>query len=408
VQEEPPTPDVWLDYKTGVNPGSAIQFVTPTDGWQLGGQGSNPHLDGALAAGPNGAILGWPGDSVGRSTDGGKSWTEVLNDGNGLWGIDALSEDEAWAVGVLSLYRTEDGGATWQVMGEPERERLVTVDFVTPNRGFGITTSGAVVLSSDGGVTWAATGFAEGATSLCFTQDSVGYLADGSGDIYSTADSGKNWNRTAEAPIKRGQDIDLRPYWTQLACADRDVWESITVPDPLLGGHSGNPYVIAHSSDAGETWSLDAALSGGKGAATPSAPSPVGNLAAVAPGPSGGFVLIGFPDTGWRLDAAILAGDGQASDSAILSLPSSDESLAARDYVAIHGVSFVGTNGWILLTDNALGTMNNPQTQTIVLATTDGGRSWTVQNSGQPEDPPRIILQSPSAEPESGSSIQST
>jgi hypothetical protein len=133
--------DPWLAYLTDVNPGSAIQFVTPRAGWRIDGQGVSNHLDKHLAAGPDATTFAWPGTSVSRSVDGGKTWVSLYSPKGGVWGIDFLSADAGWVVGVTTLARTTDGGSSWQRLAEPGPHPLVAADFVSPPRPHCIRTA---------------------------------------------------------------------------------------------------------------------------------------------------------------------------------------------------------------------------------------------------------------------------
>lgn len=395
-EEPPPIPDVWLRYTTDVNPGSAIQFVDQQVGWRLDGQGSNPHLDGALASGPHGTIFNWPGDSVSRSTDGGATWKSMLKDQNGIWGIDALSATAAWAVGVLALFRTQDGGASWKQVGEPAGKPLVAVSFANQLAGLGVTDDGTVVSSSDGGVTWSASDSPGAATAICLSPQGTGFLTTPTGDVYSTTDL-TNWTLSEQAPITVDSSLTLAPYWSSIACDGTNVVQTTEVLDPFLHGHSSNPNIVTYSGDGGATWTVVSAFSDDANVRVPNAPSTV-NAFAFAMGAQSGVAEVGFPPSGWQMQV-LLAGRGGTSPATVPTLPTSTNPSRADQFVEVHGGDFVGATGWLFVNNTGLGTQNSAKTQTVVLQSTDGGSTWKLISTGPITATPSVTLVSPSPEP---------
>jgi photosystem II stability/assembly factor-like uncharacterized protein len=69
----------------------AITFTSRTDGWIV------------LATG-----------EVERSTDGGKTWTEAFSAPEALGQVAFADRQHGWILGAGTIWRTSDGGATWQ------------------------------------------------------------------------------------------------------------------------------------------------------------------------------------------------------------------------------------------------------------------------------------------------------
>jgi hypothetical protein len=132
-----------MKYLTDVNPGSSIVFPSSEVGWRVNGQGASAGIDDSLGAGPAGATADWPGSSVSVSRDGGITWETRYRDAAGIWGLDFISGTTGWVVGVTSLARTTDGGASWQAAAEPSAgDPLVAVDFTSGSTGYGLSVSG--------------------------------------------------------------------------------------------------------------------------------------------------------------------------------------------------------------------------------------------------------------------------
>ena len=369
------TSDPWLDYLTGVNPGSALTFTSSEYGWRLGGLDGDPHLDLSLAAGPGGATTyAWPGESILATSDGGRTWTRLLDgtaeDTNGLWGFDLLSASIGWAVGVTSLHGTTDGGHTWRPLGEPAGTHLVTVDFTSPTTGWGLTTDGSLVSSTDGGATWSATTLREPASAICFAGD-TGYAVSQYGDVYATRDHGHGWQ-----VVRSGAGDDSTPAWGDVACTGDQA--SVAVQYLLGQGHhgKGETYTVASTSDRGQSWRTDASTAA---AGTSQALDAVGTVA-LAHGRANPL-LLGFTAEAWGVQTA-QASNGSVQPRGRFAPPRHDpQALDPHQYLVVSGASSVGEDSWVLVQDLAAGTQDAPQSQTLLAHSGDGGATWQTVHS---------------------------
>lgn len=148
---------------------SQVQFINAQDGWLLASFGGS-------GAGSQAVVLY-------RSTDGGQTWSFVARAGypggtiplvGFKSGMSWLSTSTGWITGAINaaqnfvyLYRTQDGGVTWQQQSLPlpsgqavvtmyppvffsATEGLLPVTFNTPPQGVGLI----VYATHDGGATW--------------------------------------------------------------------------------------------------------------------------------------------------------------------------------------------------------------------------------------------------------------
>ncbi len=382
--EPPISPDPWMKYLTAVNPGGTVRFVSADVGWRVEGQTGAAYIDRILTAGPKGTTWDWPGSSVGRSADGGSSWSTVYARDDGIWGVDALSSDEAWAVGVTTLASTRDAGATWQELGEPSDGSLVSVDFVSDAAGFGLTTDGQLVQTTDGGQSWVPGALQPAASDLCFASSKLGYALAQDGSIHMTSDGGATWTKVSDSPF----DVDLAPYWGQLACGDNDVWASLQVVDQAA--HlEGSPYAVSYSPDEGAHWSVVAANNIDPPVSIPGAPTPMDEISQLVAGPPGMAFLIGFSDSRWELDTQQLVGGSLGVSAAFSSLPSGkSQPGTGKGLLIIHGSAFSGSHGWVFLDDDAVGSPDSPESQALVLGSDDSGKTWTIVSEDEPQSPP--------------------
>lgn len=376
----------WLAYATDVNPGSAISFVSAHSGWRVTGQLAAPHLDGNLTAGPNGETFSWPGSGVAASADGGQNWHAIYSAPDGIWGLDLISPEVGWVVGVTTLASTGDGGASWRRLAEPAGHPLVSVSFSSVRAGIGITTAGQVVRTENGGLSWAPVSFPEPAGALCFASAQRGYISAQNGDLYRTSSGGGSW-ALVHATTFRSAQISYTPLWSEIACAGSNAWQAVSVVAPIPPpGH--DPYAVYATHDGGASWSVVADnANGAEGLRLPAAPQPFGFLGGMVALPSGGVELVGWPASGWGLRAYLSTGvPGPVAAPQQVSPPRASGTVTAPDapqmsehYLSIHGIAASGGTTWLYYDDSAVGTASTVKSEALVIAANGNGASWSTR-----------------------------
>jgi photosystem II stability/assembly factor-like uncharacterized protein len=91
-----------------------------------------------------------------RTTDAGHSWKAY---GDGTFRQNPVGNFVNQLTGTIidngsTIMRSEDGGLTWHVQGNPGKAGLTSVCFGTPNIGVAVGENGAIISTNDGGKLW--------------------------------------------------------------------------------------------------------------------------------------------------------------------------------------------------------------------------------------------------------------
>ena len=342
---------------------------------------------------------------IAHTSDGGTTWT-TLNLSWSPGAIDFVDASHGWALDndpalrEGGIWSTRNGGRTWKFDAiHFARWTFTTIDFVDASHGWaaGYTmipddpmagTTGAIFATSDGGASWHKQRFATDAgqmNTVKFVNVNDGWAVGngsdmgGAGTIVATTDGGATWS-----PQNAGTDWDLSGI-TFVDAEHGWLPEGDSIYATTDGGVTWKAYdagiaVTAvsfaddlHGHAVGPGGAVATSTDGGAswqvhGTTTPAGGMPVpadGALISIRP------VVVGlaFPDAtdGWAVaDRSILAtSDGGATWTS----QATDAALA--------GVSFPDTsNGWVV---GAGGTADR---QAVILHTSDGGSSWQTQYSG--------------------------
>jgi photosystem II stability/assembly factor-like uncharacterized protein len=279
-----------------------------------------------------------------HSTDGGRSWAQVLPPVHPTTAVDFLDATNGWGIGAPSdagaVLRTAAGGASWHVLASIPGVQLTQISFVDASHGWvagQVQPSGdtEIFATVDGGQTWRQVArLNTWAPYMRFFDMHYGVLATLGliGRLRVTADGGRTWSVTATLPS------DAHISAMALASA-QDAWALESPVDDA-------PQVAA-TSDGGVTWRTVARLARGYVAGAGVAFAPPTAVWAYTDGGSvamlSGAVFVsadaGRSWHGWQLPPALLQ------------RPASLFALSDRD-------------GWLLTSDGAL------------WRTTDGAATW--------------------------------
>ena len=242
----------------------AVTFVDTEHGWIVGGEGERDEKPVVL-----------------RTEDGGATWLAVGDIPDLLRLEDVWFNDRStgWMVGVRGLvYRSGDGGRTWQRQESGVTAKLSTVQFVDDRIGWiGEAAKPAVLKTTDGGASWRRIAIPDvddesGLSNLYFLDAQRGWALGADGVLVATTDGGETWDDI-------GYGIDNRMYglffwdaltgwvaasqirkttdggqtWTTQPRPPKSL-EEIVFVTPDVGWAVGDEGLFYHTRDGGQTW----------------------------------------------------------------------------------------------------------------------------------------------------------
>lgn len=223
-----------------------VSFVNSNEGWAVGGKPYPWYLT------TEGKIL--------HTTDGGQTWEVQQKYNSCLMSVHFVSKLHGWAVGENgTIVTTLNGGGAWTAQTAGTGYTLNDVDFVDDSYGWiaGVESpsgygNGRVWRTTDGGSHWVQSGYFEGWSgdygkySIDFIDRNIGYVAgaeEGKGSVHKTTDGGQTW---VEKPLG----------------GDYPILRGLNFVSANEGWVVGDDGFIAHTTNGGDTWELQASGTG--------------------------------------------------------------------------------------------------------------------------------------------------
>jgi photosystem II stability/assembly factor-like uncharacterized protein len=296
---------------------------------------------------------------IGRAVVGtvdGQHWTQLYRAPDDLSYVDAVDAAHVWAVGAHSLFASSDGGGHWSASsGSPAP--VLTVHFVDADRGWAVAKN-SLLQSTDGGRSW------RGVTSpcpvdrVCFDDGQHGWVATHT-SIYATSDGGAHWSLALagrDPSAVNGVALDVQ------CASDHSAWI-------LFDGRNG---ATGHDAYIGYRCAANGACRPVVRENFYSPPVPGIDGPGSSPGPFSVIdahtaVFVGFTGPLDQPMSTMLLGDDGRQRGPTLVVP--DNPLGGEP----RAVSFASRDrGWVV--DVVVG-------ESHILATTNGGTTWTRQYS---------------------------
>jgi M6 family metalloprotease-like protein len=187
-----------------------------------------------------------------KTTDGGNSWekqfdvsTFDLNNYQLFQHGTFIDENNGWIVGT-NIYRTTDGGKSWKKQSKPTDKYLWSVSFFDVNYGVAVGSNGVILNTVDGGKTWKVSN--NGNVNLQFyrlwavqlVDKNIGYAVGDNGTSLKTTDGGNTWIKLETGSIVMFNNLYFTDYLT----------------GHIVGSGGNGPGVILRTTDGGITWQI--------------------------------------------------------------------------------------------------------------------------------------------------------
>lgn len=154
-----------------------------------------------------------------------------------LYGTRFIDAQHGWAVGGFgTIFRTVDGGETWQPQVSRTMEPLFSVAFADEQHGWVVGRTGIILYTANGGETWERqpTGSDKHLFKVAALDPQHAWAVGDWGAILTTRDGGKTWeNRSSSRDV---------------------ILNSMSWPDAQHGWIVGEAGTILVTSDGGTTW----------------------------------------------------------------------------------------------------------------------------------------------------------
>lgn len=174
-----------------------------------------------------------------------------------LYGVKAISPQAAVAVGNFgSVYRTADGGKTWDARESGVIEPLFSVDFADGNVGWAVGKSATILATTDGGQTWKAQHSPIPADKHLFkvavVDAKTAWAVGDWGAITVTHDGGATWQDKSLGVITVKQEVT--PGRQTQTISDDIILYDIQFLDAEHGVLVGEFGTLMVTADGGTTW----------------------------------------------------------------------------------------------------------------------------------------------------------
>ena len=339
-------------------PEPLLQFVSPSTGWLV---------DPTKA----GRILG--------TTDGGRNWWTSFNgplstqsEAGAVKNIDFVNESDGWALLYgRGLIATQDGGRRWSAPAEPTEGPIVTFTFTGRDAGWAITDQGTLLQTLDSGRSWGTVKTPVTAITLCSAASGRLWLGGDDGNIYVSQDA-ESWSLSfsrsqVAPPFARPSEAPQVGPW--MACSGQSAWALYQWGENV----GSDPFVVERTLDGGENWGQ---------LVTPNSQSLVPPNPQVALNTPIDIGVIGATSA-WILGycGPCLTGSTSLVVTAGGTTFSGSPLSTATDIDALPvDVTFDDPlHGWAALREYPTAKAGSASAETtVILATTDGGTTWTV------------------------------
>jgi len=212
-----------------------------------------------------------------KTTDGGGSWFLLPGSygySNPLDAVYFTSADTGYISGYNYVYKTVDGGVTWQELNVPYNEYRA-ICFTSSQVGY-IANYNDLSKTVDGGISWVILMLGKGNLYMSFPTENTGYVTGSYDTIYKTRNAGLTWTILHTGNFLRIQSLcfldtlngfavgdsgkimktsDGGNSWTMVSIGLSKSWRSVSFADNLHGSVVGDFGSNVNTSNQGDSWS---------------------------------------------------------------------------------------------------------------------------------------------------------
>ena len=202
--------DIWSSYTT--QPLLSIDFSSPARGVAVGWRGAFAVIDNDVVT---------PG---------------FIDGGGDLQGVAFADELVAVAVGSSGLFRSEDGGNSWNFVAAPTGAGNA-IDFASPSIGVALGNAGLMIRTDDGGLTWNTVSVPtiQDLHAVSFATATYGLAVGNGGTVLETTDAGLTWSAVESPTAMALTDVVcLSPGHAYVVGPDLNVFGYGPVPPSTL------------------------------------------------------------------------------------------------------------------------------------------------------------------------------
>ena len=213
-----------------------------------------------------------------RTTDGGTTWNkQQAGINSALLDVFFPDTLNGWACGKSgAIIHTTDGGVTWMIQNSRTTNELCRIRFLSPLRGIAIGDSGTILTTVDGGANWIPQSYSiNDLTGISFGDSLHGWVIGEGGTTLETSDGGQTWRVTRQGTTERIQGVSFQDdqtgwmstwegniwgtqdggkVWTKQTSVSPKRLQGLTMANSSTGWAVGDSGLILATRNGGSTW----------------------------------------------------------------------------------------------------------------------------------------------------------
>ena len=205
-----------------------------------------------------GWVISWSG-KLWRTENGGETWVSIIDQSNpnaptivsaaDFKFIDKLHE---WILGPFLVWRTMDGGNTWQPYAPPNQVyyHFYSLFFLDSDEGWIAGDHGTVYHTENSGGTWEEVELGSEEMEcyvILFVSKNIGWIMGSEEKLYRTLDGGRSWKPFSYPIPGEGWHIDSVRFLNR-----NQGWAVGWGPDNNVYENKGG--IVLHTADGGVSW----------------------------------------------------------------------------------------------------------------------------------------------------------